>query len=295
MKEIETINCDDLDQFWECVSPIGKIFSSPGTKYIYRGQHDHTWKLIPKVCRTDFLKNYKRGMLSLLNDYPGQFLFEWHLLKQFTDYCDFIGLAIPNDSIEFRKYFDQNNITKTHGIETSKWPEDKVVELMALAQHHGVATRLLDFTRDPYIAAYFAASTAVLAVNEEFCQEERLSVYALDINKIQSYKGIRHILVPGSTSSNLSAQRGSFVLVENSGYRGKTFQSEFSSVESKIQSDTSILKCITLPRYLAGKLLDRCYSFGISAASVFPGYDGAAKAVFESVLAVNYHETMDPM
>jgi len=42
---------------------------------------------------------------------------------------------------------------------------------------------------------------------------------------------------------------------------------------------------LTLPYQLAAELLLRCHKFGISAASVFPGYDGVANAVMESTLA----------
>lgn len=284
-KEIATIHCNDLDQFWATISPIGELFDNPGAKFIYRGQRNHKWKLIPKVCREDdFLKKHKTGMAAVFKDHPGQCFFEWTFLKGFIDYCDSMGLAMPNDSMEFRDYFSQNKITNTFGIKTNTWPPERVVPLMALAQHHGIATRLLDFTGNPYIAAYFAASSAVA---EKCKQKDKLSVYALNINKIGSYSGIKHVAVPGSTSSNLSAQNGSFILVENHGYRGDLFEPNVS-IESKIQFDTSILKHVTLPTSLAGELLLRCHKFGISAASVFPGYDGAAKAVLESSLAFNY-------
>jgi hypothetical protein len=285
MSEITTINCNELDQFWDTISPIGKRFDK--ANFIYRGQRDHKWELIPRVCRKDFLAKYKTGVASTLKDYPGQFFFEWSLLSSFIVSCDFMGLAIPNDSIEFRNYFHQNNITNIHGIKTDTWPEDKVIPLMALAQHHGIATRLMDWTRNPYIGAYFAASSAVDHVI--FDKDDRLSLYALDINRINSYKGLKHVLVPGSTSSNLSAQNGSFILVEDYGSRGNDFIPGVS-IESKIQFDPSILIHITLPTSLAGELLLRCHKFGISAASVFPGYDGAAKSVLESTLAFNWSQ-----
>jgi hypothetical protein len=42
---------------------------------------------------------------------------------------------------------------------------------------------------------------------------------------------------------------------------------------------------VTLPAALAGDLIFRCSKFGISAATLFPGFDGAAKAALEFKLA----------
>jgi hypothetical protein len=50
----------------------------------------------------------------------------------------------------------------------------------------------------------------------------------------------------------------------------------------------NLLKKVTLPTTLAGDLLLWCDRFGISAASVFPGYDGVGKAVLESTLAWHF-------
>ena len=87
----------------------------------------------------------------------------------------------------------------------------------------------------------------------------------------------------GSTSVNLSSQGGSFILVSNAGSRGEQFTPNMS-VELKLPTDIKVLKKVTLPTSLAGDLLLRCHKFGVSAASVFPGYDGVAKAVLELAL-----------
>jgi hypothetical protein len=284
---IDIIDCATLDEFWEAMSPIGARFGRQHDRFIFRGQAKSNWQLVPKVFRTSVIEKYKRGMMSTPRDHPGQFFFEWSLLHGFIQYCDAAGLTVPGDSMEFRAYFDQNNITNIHGITNRDWPQDRVVPLMAMAQHHGVPTRLLDWSSNPYVACYHAAATAVTENRHDVSADEKIAVFALDLNTLPRIDGIRHVRVPGSTSAYLCSQTGSFLLVDNAGYRGEVFTPDVS-VESKLAAHANLLKKVTLPTILAGDLLLRCNRFGISAASVFPGYDGVGKAVLESTLAWHF-------
>jgi FRG domain len=284
---IEIVDCATLDEFWEEMSPIGKRFGRRHDRFIFRGQSNSEWELVPRVFRTSVINTYKRGMMSTLSNHPGQFFFEWSLLHGFIQYCDAAGLTVPGDSMEFRAYFDQNNITNVHGITSKNWPQDRVVPLMAMAQHHGVPTRLLDWSSNPYVACYHAAATAVIRNREDVRADEKIAIFALDLNTLPRIDGVKHLRVPGSTSAYLCSQTGSFLLVDNSGYRGEAFTHNVS-VESKLGLHANLLKKVTLPTTLAGDLLLRCDRFGISAASVFPGYDGVGKAVLESTLAWHF-------
>jgi hypothetical protein len=284
---IDIVDCATLDDFWEAMSPIGARFGRRQDRFIFRGQEKSEWQLVPKVFRASIIDTYKRGLMSTLRDHPGQFFFEWSLLREFIRYCDAAGLTVPGDSMEFRAYFDQNNITNIHGITSKDWPQDRVVTLMAMAQHHGVPTRLLDWSSNPYVACYHAAATVVTRTRDKVSADERIAVFALDLNTLPRIGGVRPVSVPGSTSAYLCAQTGSFLLVDNSGYRGEAFTRDVS-VESKLGVHANLLKKVTLPTTLAGDLLLRCDRFGISAAFVFPGYDGAGKAVLESTLAWHF-------
>jgi hypothetical protein len=285
-QSVEITHCDTVDQFWNLVSPIGEYFDPPPSEFVFRGQGNSRWKLIPKVFRADVLQKYKRGIASLHRDHPGHFFFEWYLLYKFMEYCDARGLAIPNDSMDFREYFCQDNITTLHGKNTYSWPEERVLPLMALAQHHGIPTRLLDWSSNPYVACYHAAATAV---SESIKDSDKIALFALDVTAIHAKaKDLKPVRVPGSTSANLYSQGGLFILVNHSGSRGEEFTFDVS-LESKLPNYTKILKKITLPASLAGDLLLRCDKFGFSAASMFPGYDGVARAVLESTLAFHFN------
>jgi len=283
--DYNSIDCESLNEFWDLLSPIGKTFGSANAKFIYRGQGTSNWQLVPRVYRADVIERYKRSMMSTLRDHPGQVFFEFALLNDFIHYCDFAGLPIPQDSMEFREYFSADNVMRIHSINSDKWPQDNVVPLMALAQHHGLPTRLLDWTSNPYVAAYFAGASAIERVPTN---EERLAVFAIDTKTFYRC-GLRHLRVPGSISENVSAQGGSFVLVPNGGYRGEAFTPDVSLELRLAATDLELFK-VTLPVVLAGDLLLRCNKFGISAASVFPGYDGAAQAVLDWYRAFHFKE-----
>jgi hypothetical protein len=113
---VEILDCTTLDEFWNRVSPIGELFGKPYSNFVFRGQGNGEWDLVPKIFRPQVIDTYKRGMMATLSDHPGQFFFEWCLLDAFILRCDSRGLAIPGDSMDFCKYFEQNSITNIHGI-----------------------------------------------------------------------------------------------------------------------------------------------------------------------------------
>lgn len=65
----------------------------------------------------------------------------------------------------------------------SPWPDQRILDLMAMAQHHGVPTRLLDWTTKAFTAAYFAASSA-LASFYKWESHHRMAVWGLNTEVI---------------------------------------------------------------------------------------------------------------
>lgn len=307
---IDTMDCESVEEFWTRISPVNPSFASPSM--VFRGQRDSDWKLVPRVFRKATRDEFSYGMFDARpRDHIVQTYFELTFLINFMSYCDSRGLTVPGDSPAFREYLAVS--TSLNAMDNQNWPEPAVLPLMGLAQHHGIPTRLLDVSSNPYVAAYFSASTAIEAFSKlqndqdraDFARGRRLAVFGLEIGSLHNAVGIRQVRVPGSTSPNLSAQSGSFLLIENYGSLGEAFVTDLSvedklggvtqlSAESQIPVCATLLTKVTLPVAYAPTLLNWCGRHGLTAATIFPGYDGAAKAAIELVTADQFRKAIKP-
>ena len=198
-----------------------------------------------------------------------------------------------------RRQLDSNTHEGGHLVHRPNfWPPVELFDLLALAQHHGIPTRLLDWSRRSYVAAYFAASDALKdheAKKDDDAHE--LAIWALNIDGIFEripndtfyvagglYPSINLVRSPGSTSANLAAQAGIFTLLKENGVvRGPLINGSLEE-EFKRYPHTPLWK-LTLPIAHARDLLNLCEKYSVSAATLFPGYDGAAKAAKEAARA----------
>jgi FRG domain len=272
--KVEEYRASTADEFWERLSPEKLLFPPP-CQLLYRGQADASWKLTPSVLREENIW----GRMSNASD--AQVVSEWAYIQNFVSYCDSIGLAIPNDSMEFRSIYlsRASDVFAKFVVNCTEWPIEQLFELMALAQHYGLPTRLLDWSRRSFVAAYFAASDAIVG-RHSFASAEnrRLAVWVLNIEMKGRFRELEVIRVPGSNSSNLAAQAGVFTLLRQRGQRGRQFEGASDLDDYLVRQPHCPLKRVTVPVQAAYDVIKLCETYGVTGATLFPDYYGAVRS-----------------
>lgn len=283
MPKFKVIECFSARELIDKLSPLDNMWNGPYRDYIYRGQQQADFKLIPSTFRGNFL-NLIKGIEKeeITNDL--QVFFEIEYLRLFILGCDRTGISVPGYDYSIREMMlrSMDKFIKIPG----SWPSPDFYQILAFAQHHGLPTRLLDWTRRSYVAAYFAAAAA-LSANET---TGRLAIWALNTLGHRTWETLALIDVPGATSINLAAQSGLFTLPLGEKFRGANFspigiEEEPDVYRYSLQESEGVspLICYTLPIDEAEELLALCRKLGVGGATLFPGVEGVVREVYEQV------------
>ena len=142
--------------------------------WAFRGQADASWPLVPKAFRQSTNLAYKGASKHPPLKVEEQRREELRALNHFLFLADRVGLPVPGDGQHLRL----PSTVQTSPLSLENWPWSTVLETLALAQHHGVPTRLLDFSHNPLVAAFFAAHSAY---RSQAKVAERLAVWAVNL------------------------------------------------------------------------------------------------------------------
>ena len=211
----------------------------------YRGQASSNWLLVPKAFRSSERLGYRKDSpLANPTSVVHQSRAEFSALQQFVQTANNSGLPITQTG---GNLVVQNDPSQLFGDPDWEylWPQNEILETLALAQHHGVPTRLLDFTEDALVAAYFAASAAWDTSERDVLPEikgQYIAVWVVDLRFVRSLDAIggryperiRVISVPKANNSYLHAQYGLFLVDRGANdvmTRGEILRGEVSPEE----------------------------------------------------------------
>jgi hypothetical protein len=138
-------------------------------------------------------------------------------------------------------------------------------EWLAVAQHHGLATRLLDWTLNPLVALYFAVGTSSHAKDGiVFCVSSGGDPAPRNVDPLELGQAV--VFYPPHISSRIPAQAGCFsVHPDTSREPGFGFHGAYH--------------VIMIPRNAKQRVLIELARLGITRATLFPSLDGAADAI----------------
>ncbi len=241
MEEVDSFKKHAVSSISEFVSYVEEIGNDGLT--LLRGQRDD-WDLLPKLGRKQL---FNQGDVTPRIDEKERRIIE-----------------------EFRKksppFLDK--------------PPKNDWELLAIAQHHGLPTRLLDWTTNPLVALWFVVrngagvdrkSTFVIVWIFESKNEDIVNDASTDLSPFSLGKTM--VYIPSHLSPRIAVQNSLFTV-----HKYIPLHDWFPRFDGNIREKVKLHKII-LPTDFFKEIRITLYVYGINEATMFPGLDGLAKHI----------------
>lgn len=278
--------CPFKRKFEEVIKKKSEANNGYLKNFIFRGMSNSEYELISSLYR-----GKKESF-----DHADTQLQEYFVLRDFINACDSTGTIIPNDSVEWREFFENKTNIENMVKEKANWAsKSKFYELIGFAQHYGVPTRFLDWSYHPLVALYFASIEVIDKIFNVIQKSEDVDfnnlfmsiwIYA-DSNVVPEVKVID---LPKATNSHISFQKGCFTCVTQPIDTSNPFLHESKTVSflniNDVLKDKSLennLLKVDIPYALAIEIYSYCDEYNFNGATLFRGPHGSAKYTIEKL------------
>jgi hypothetical protein len=273
--------------------------------YIFRGHASAEYELLPTSLRggaVDHMWRYSNAYMEfdgrISDDAFSLAYVEYQLIRDFYRMADSRGLYVPS-SDRLRKLLHQSvdSHTMSAWLEGDAWLPNDMLETAGLAQHYGIPTRLLDWSYNPFVAAFFASKSCSNS-DGDLCIWGLNAREAGFLEHADSKFPLKMVNPHYNGNPNLSAQNGLFThwaiklpslaAISLEGFKAPTVDRRPLDVlvEEYVTTLTGerhkqLFVKLVLPRSETVALARALRKFGYGPSRLFPGYAGAAEEIQE--------------
>jgi type I restriction enzyme M protein len=191
---------------------------------------------------------------------------DWEL-EPAIDRSDFSNREIERDTHEGLAFAEFKRLALPHlrSRPTNDW------EFLALARHHGVPTRLLDWRENPLAALFFAVEPIGHTDATVWCYAYQKREEALDVQQTPDPLSVKQVILfrPPHLHPRVWTQSGMFTV----------HPPKFKSLKDP-WGDLPLTR-VRIPMSARARLRKELRRVGVHRASLFPDLDGVGQHVYE--------------
>ncbi|HEY4310797.1 MAG TPA: FRG domain-containing protein [Pirellulales bacterium] len=245
--------CDPVENLHEFLEKVASISANADDKFWFRGEADVTYKLQPSVGRLHSVGSVSKTF----NEKDERDLLDRFLRRAYP----FVGRMLP------------------------RW------EALFLARHHGLPTRLLDWTASPLIALFFACESMKECDGQIWAIQRYRGRDTKELDFIGcppnasplEYDGSDavKIIYPVFNSPRIMAQDGIFTYHA----RPQTPLTQYAADKTQFAWHDLDLKCVhrwTVPGGAKLGLIKALHRLGVHQRTIYPDLDGLAKGLWQT-------------